>query len=380
MICLEAYWSAVLRIAAAAVGASLYLHHCRPALGAEPSAAAAVADESPPTRTALFDPSLLLVRDDAVRQELGFTDAQQSAVDELLLAHNSALLAIRDVGPSGAGEALKPAISRIRGELRKLLTAEQRARLFGLILQSQGYDCLLREDMSKHLELSEEARQRLAAISEDVHARAAKLQATADRPAPEVLRSSLENLQAERRDRILAVLDDKQEARWGALLGEPFDFARAKPSPGLAPEFESIESWINADPLTMKSLRGQVVVVHFFAFGCINCINNYPWYVEWDRDFSGKGVKIVGIHTPETKAEEDVDNLRMSVEKHGLKFPVAVDQRKSMWQAWSNGVWPSVYLVDKQGRLRYWWYGELDWKGAGGQKVARQRILELLAE
>ena len=43
-------------------------------------------------------------------------------------------------------------------------------------------------------------------------------------------------------------------------------------------------------------------------------------------------------------------------------------------------MWPSVYLIDKQGRIRYWWYGELNWKGAGGQKIMAQRIEELLAE
>jgi peroxiredoxin len=51
-----------------------------------------------------------------------------------------------------------------------------------------------------------------------------------------------------------------------------------------------------------------------------------------------------------------------------------------MWKAWYNGIWPSVYIIDKQGRVRYWWYGELDWQGAGNQKVARQQIEKLLAE
>jgi peroxiredoxin len=122
------------------------------------------------------------------------------------------------------------------------------------------------------------------------------------------------------------------------------------------------------------------VVVHFFAFGCSNCINNYPWYREWHDAFEGQQVVLIGIHTPETQAETDNEQLKLSLAKHGLKFPVAVDKEKKMWQAWYNGIWPSVYLIDKQGRVRNWWYGELDWQGAGGQKIARQQIERLLAE
>ena len=122
------------------------------------------------------------------------------------------------------------------------------------------------------------------------------------------------------------------------------------------------------------------VGVHFFAFGCINCIHNYPWYKEWHDAYQGQDVAIIGIHTPETTTEEDNSLLEASLAKNELKFPVAVDKEKAMWKAWYNNMWPSVYIIDKQGRLRYWWYGELDWEGAGNQKVARQQIDQLLAE
>jgi peroxiredoxin len=130
----------------------------------------------------------------------------------------------------------------------------------------------------------------------------------------------------------------------------------------------------------MAALRGRVVVIHFFAFGCSNCINNYPWYREWHDAFQGQDVTIIGIHTPETQTETDNGLLRKSLATHELKFPVAVDKQKRMWTAWYNGIWPSVYIVDRESRVRFWWYGELDWQGAGGQKIARQRIEQLLAE
>ena len=320
------------------------------------------------------------MRDEAIRTELKFTDDQREAVDALLLKHNRVLLAIRDVGPTGADETAQPAIAAIKTELKRLIKPEQRARLFGLILQAQGYDSLLRNDVAKQLELSEENLANLTAISDDIRTRAAKLQTPPDNLPPDHLRPALEKLQAKRQERILEELNAKQSARWAKLLGEPFDFTKVKPSPALAHEFEAIDAWLNSEPLTMESLRGRVVIVHFFAFGCINCIHNYPWYIEWQDQLAGQSVTIIGIHTPETKTEEDNDLLRASLEKNGLKFPVAVDKQKKMWQAWYNGIWPSVYLIDKQGRVRYWWYGELDWKGAGGQKVARQRIEQLLAE
>jgi peroxiredoxin len=72
--------------------------------------------------------------------------------------------------------------------------------------------------------------------------------------------------------------------------------------------------------------------------------------------------------------------VRRQVEDAQLTFPVVIDNGKRIWNDWGNSMWPSVYLIDKQGRIRYWWYGELDWQGAGGQKQMEQRIRELLGE
>ena len=86
------------------------------------------------------------------------------------------------------------------------------------------------------------------------------------------------------------------------------------------------------------------------------------------------------MHTPETSTERKVDQLREKVKEAEFDFPVVVDNDKKNWDAWGNSMWPSVYLIDKQGRIRFWWYGELDWNGANGQKIMAQRIDELLAE
>lgn len=334
------------------------------------------ADATPP----LADPSLLLVRDDAVRQELKVTPEQRKQLDALLSAHNRLLIAIRDVGPNGADETAQPAIAELRTALKQLFTTEQKFRLQGLILQAQGYDALLRKDIVAKLKISPEQQTALAAIAAETRDQVQALNQDRETRSPEELKQALADVQAERLKKIIAELDDRQESIYSKLLGEAFDFTQVKPSPGMAPEFASIDAWINSEPVTIESLRGKVVVVHFFAFGCINCIHNYPWYKEWHDAYQGKEVAIIGIHTPETQTETDNDLLRASLEKNGLKFPVAVDKEKAMWKAWYNNMWPSVYIIDKQGRLRYWWYGELDWEGAGNQEVARQQIDQLLAE
>jgi len=86
------------------------------------------------------------------------------------------------------------------------------------------------------------------------------------------------------------------------------------------------------------------------------------------------------VHTPETSHERQIDSVREKVREAEFGFPVVVDNDKATWNSWGNSMWPSVYLIDKEGHIRYWWYGELNWKGAGGQKIMERRIEELLAE
>ncbi len=104
-----------------------------------------------------------------------------------------------------------------------------------------------------------------------------------------------------------------------------------------APELTEVSAWINSDPLTMKGLRGKVVVVHFWTHGCFNCVNNYPHYLAWQERYAReKDLVILGIHTPETTGERAVDRIKQQAAKHGLKFPIAVDNDAANWQAWNN--------------------------------------------
>lgn len=86
------------------------------------------------------------------------------------------------------------------------------------------------------------------------------------------------------------------------------------------------------------------------------------------------------MHTPETDRERDIEGVRQKAEENKMEYPIVVDNDSKIWNAWANRVWPSVYLIDKKGYVRYWWYGELNWQGAEGDKIMRARIEELLAK
>ena len=147
-----------------------------------------------------------------------------------------------------------------------------------------------------------------------------------------------------------------------------------------APEVRGIAQWINSDELTVAGQKNKVVVLHFWAFSCINCKRNLPYYNQWRKDFAEEKVQIIGVHTPETTAEADPRNVSAQVKKTGIKYPVAVDNEGATWKAYENRYWPTVYVIDKQGRVRYRWQGELEYQKAGGDEIVRAKIEELLAE
>ena len=102
-------------------------------------------------------------------------------------------------------------------------------------------------------------------------------------------------------------------------------------------------------------------------------------YRAWQEKYAGKGLTIIGVHTPESAGEADVDRVRARARANGLVFPLAVDNGHRIWKSWDNHYWPSIYLIDKRGRVRYHWDGELHPQSAEGRQFA-SRIDDLLAE
>jgi peroxiredoxin len=146
-----------------------------------------------------------------------------------------------------------------------------------------------------------------------------------------------------------------------------------------APELPKDAVWLQGGPLKWADLRGRVVVLHFWTNGCINCIHNYPTYRSWHEKYAKKDLTIIGVHTPEFEAEAPAERVRRKAKENDLKFPILLDTKARVWRAWGNRYWPSIYLIDKAGRVRYRWEGELHLDTAEGRRFAAH-IDDLLAE
>ncbi len=159
-----------------------------------------------------------------------------------------------------------------------------------------------------------------------------------------------------------------QESQFGALN---------LPAPSLVGRSND---WLNTAGKALTFERGRVYVVEFWTFGCINCQHNLPAYARWQKRFAREKLTLIGIHTPETGAERKRENVIRQVAKLGITYPVLLDQEASNWRRWRQSVWPTVFLVDKQGQVRYRWIGELAWEQARGEEVMTGCIEKLLRE
>jgi thiol-disulfide isomerase/thioredoxin len=127
---------------------------------------------------------------------------------------------------------------------------------------------------------------------------------------------------------------------------------------GTAPEFAGIETWLNSEPLTIGGLRGQVVLVDFWTYACINCIHVLPHVVQWHERYKDRGFTVVGVHTPEFAFERETSNVKKAIQRHGIRYPVAQDNKFATWNAYHNRYWPTAYLIDRTGQLVYAHSGE----------------------
>jgi thiol-disulfide isomerase/thioredoxin len=122
-----------------------------------------------------------------------------------------------------------------------------------------------------------------------------------------------------------------------------------------APEFIDIDGWINSEQLSISGLRGKVVFLDFWTYGCINCQRTLPWVRHLHSKYSGSGLVVVGVHTPEFPYVE------RAVVSAGLEFPIALDSKNSTWKLYGNHYWPRQTLIDSCGQVRYEHVGEGDY-------------------
>ena len=141
--------------------------------------------------------------------------------------------------------------------------------------------------------------------------------------------------------------------------------------------------WLNTpgeQGLKLDELRGQVVLVNFWVYSCINCHNSLPTLQGWYTKYHAQGLEIIGIHTPEFESDKPLANVQAALKDDGVTWPVMQDNNLSNWRAWNNHYWPAFYLIDRQGKVRAVHNGEISSRFPGAIPGLEATIKSLLAE
>ena len=146
------------------------------------------------------------------------------------------------------------------------------------------------------------------------------------------------------------------------------------PIEGELASFAGAAGWINSAPLSPAVLRGQVVLVDFWTFTCVNWLRTFPYVRAWAQKYGDQGLVVIGVHTPEFPFEGDIDNVRKQAKALGVEYPIAVDTNYGIWRAFDNNYWPALYLADAQGRIRAHHFGE------GAYEMSEMILQQLLAD
>jgi thiol-disulfide isomerase/thioredoxin len=140
-----------------------------------------------------------------------------------------------------------------------------------------------------------------------------------------------------------------------------------------APEISG-QTWLNSGPLGLAELKGKVVLLEFWTFGCYNCRNVEPYIKSWHQKYADRGLVVIGVHAPEFSYERVIQNVQRYVREHDIRYPIAIDNDFATWNRYQNRYWPALYLIDKRGIMRYLRVGE------GGYQQTEKQIRALLEE
>ena len=144
---------------------------------------------------------------------------------------------------------------------------------------------------------------------------------------------------------------------------------------GTAPDIKNITAWLNTpngSAVDLKSLRGKVVLIDFWAYSCINCQRAAPHIVDWYDTYRDLGFEVIGVHTPEYAFERVEGNVASGARDLGITYPVALDNGYSTWTNYRNRYWPAKYLIDAEGTVRHIKFGEGDYDTT--ERLIRQLI------
>ncbi len=143
---------------------------------------------------------------------------------------------------------------------------------------------------------------------------------------------------------------------------DPDDTTVEDPLPNLGPvkPLRDLDGWLQSDIDSLEDLRGKVVVVQFWTFGCHNCKATLPnLRALYDRH-RGEDFEIVGIHSPEFDYEQEPDAIAAAASELGVTWPIALDTRKRTFFGWQGGpaYWPRTFVLDREGNIRFDHIGE----------------------
>lgn len=139
-----------------------------------------------------------------------------------------------------------------------------------------------------------------------------------------------------------------------------------------APEIGRV--WLNSAPLSLRQLRGRVILIDFWDYTCVNCIRTLPYVQAWHDRYRDKGLTVIGVHTPEFTFAQYESNVERAIREFALTYPIVIDNDHELWKAFANRCWPTKYLLDQEGYLRFAHFGE------GGYAECEQAIQDLLHE
>ena len=142
----------------------------------------------------------------------------------------------------------------------------------------------------------------------------------------------------------------------------------------LAKEITDPTGFINTSGVSIEGSRGKVVLLDFWTYSCYNCQNTQPYLNDWQRRYADEGLLILGVHKPEFEFEKDPANVEAAVKEAGIQYPVVLDNHDGTWNAYNQLYWPTMYLIDANGFVRYKHIGE------GSYAETEAKIKELLAE
>ncbi len=324
---------------------------------------------------------LSLVHAAEVQQELKLSRQQIVDLEACFGRLDGAWLQSRNLSPAERMSELDRLEAELLTWARSNWTPGQLARLKQLELQALSSRMFLRSDIAKELGLTDDQIDGFATLARTTDSLQRQLQelAAKNQSTSDAEKAATEAMQAEI-DAVGSELTVAQRQMLAERVGSLFDLTQLKRIYPMAPEFADDCQWFNASPLTLRSLRGQVVIVHFYAFQCHNCHANFEIYRRWHQQWSDQGVVVIGIQSPETKRERDPEAVRQAAVERQLSFPIVLDLEMKNWTAWANTMWPTVYVIDKRGYIRFWWQGELNWQGATGDQTVEEVVEAVLAE